>query len=227
LVLCVPASGAIIISVQNANVTTNSTGFVDVLISSTLAAEQLTTTTFAFNISGSPNLNGSLEFVAETDPGIYSPPDYVFGAATGNYADFLASSTSISGVDVFGLGDTSVTIGSATQTLVRLGLRHNAIGDPSLAVGNLFTITMNAPGSSDFTSVFDAGTPGDFDDDVTTDLSIDPLSSFSGTIMITSAAVPEPSTFVLMAMVGAGVVGRKLRRRKGMSLEISEPRAES
>jgi hypothetical protein len=219
LTLSVDASAAVIISVQGGNVTTNGTGYVDVLISTSLLPEQLTTTTFAFEIGGSPNLTGSLEFVAEPDPATYSPPDYVFGGATENYSDSITLPTSISGSDSFEDGDTSVTITSTTQTLVRLGLKHTAIGDPSLAVGSLFTITMNPPGLSDFQSIFNNGTPGDFSDDVYTDLAIDPASSFSGTITITAAAVPEPSTFAIMAVVGAGVAGRKLRRRKSTELQ--------
>ncbi len=227
LTLCAPAPGAVILSVQNANVTANGTGYVDVLISSSLAAEQLTTTNFAFNITGSPNLTGSLEFVAEPDPVNYSPPNYVFGAPTGNYVDSVTPSTSISGGDYFEIGDTSVTLTPTTQTLVRLGLKHTAVGDPALAVGSSFTITMNPPGVSDFQFIDNNGTPGVFGDDIITDLSLDPLSSFSGTIMITSAAVPEPSTFAIMAMVGAGVVGRKLRRRKAENLQVGNTESHS
>ena len=225
LTLCVPASAAVIISVQGGNVVTNGTGFVDVLISSSLLTEQLTTTTFAFEIGGSPTLTGSLEFVAEPDTANYSPPDYVFGAATGNYSDLVTVPTSISGGDSFEMGDTSVTITPTALTLVRLGLKHTAIGDPSLAVGSSFTITMNPPGLSDFQLVDNMSTPGDFLDDAYIDLAIDPTSSFSGTINITSAAVPEPSTFAIMAMVGAGVVGRKLRRRKTVLTETEQQHA--
>ena len=68
----------------------------------------------------------------------------------------------------------------------------------------------------------DNGTPVDFTDDSTqflndtqNNLTIDPLSYFgSGTITIASAAVPEPSTFAVLAIASAAVIGKRLRRRK-------------
>ncbi|MCX7397971.1 MAG: PEP-CTERM sorting domain-containing protein [Planctomycetales bacterium] len=220
LVLPASAKSDIIITVQNANLTTNGTGFVDVLISSSLASEQLAQTTFAFSIGGSPNLRGSLEFLEELDDANYSPPNYVFGPATGNFGDFLNSPTEISGGDTFEAGETNVTLTPTAKTLVRLNLKHTAIGDPELAVGGSFTVSLSPPVSGHFSSVDDAGTPGDTLDDVFTPLNIDPLSSFTGTITITSAAVPEPSTFAVLAMLGVGAIGRKLRQRKMLQTNL-------
>jgi hypothetical protein len=47
-------------------------------------------------------------------------------------------------------------------------------------------------------------------------------SSFAntGTITITSAAVPEPSTFAVLAMLGVGAIGRKLRQRKVLQTNL-------
>ena len=214
LVLPASAKSDVIVTVQNANLTTNGTGFIDVLISSSVAIEQLAQTTFVFSIGGSPNLQGSLEFLEELDDLNYSPPNYVFGSATGNFGDFLNSPTEISGSDTFETGETNATISPIAMTLVRLNLKHTAIGDPELAVGGSFTVSLNSPVSGDFSSVDDSGTPGDTVDDVFTPLNIDPLSSLTGTITITSAAVPEPSTFAVIAMFGVGAIGRKLRQRK-------------
>lgn len=208
LTLGVPASAAVIISVQGGNVVTNGTGFVDVLISSSSPGELLTLTGFEFQITDSPNGTGSLEFLKEPDPFNFSPPDYIFGAATGNYVDNLLLPTSIYGSDSYQAGSTSVTLTGTPQTLVRLNLKHTAVGAPETAVNSTFTIGLNSTGANDF-SYWDNGT------DQLESLVIH-ASSFTntGTITITSAAVPEPSTFAVMAMVGAGMIGRKLRRKK-------------
>lgn len=213
MALTVPVKADVIVAVQDASVTTNGTGFVDVLISSSVASELLTTTSFEFMINGSPTLNGSLEFLAEPDAPNYSPPDYVFGPATGNFVDSVLPSTAIFGGDMHGVGDTSVTITPTAQTLVRLNLQHTAIGDPALAVGSSFTIGLNPLGANDF-SFWDDSDP-DPSNHTLVSLGIDPESFTKlGTITITSAAVPEPSTFAIMAMVGVGVIGRKMRRRR-------------
>ena len=214
LTLSVPASAAVIISVQDANVVTNGTGFVDVLISSSSPDELLTLTGFEFQITGSPNGTGSLEFLHESNPANFSPPDYIFGAATGNYADNLLSSTSIYGSDSYQAGLTSVTLTGTPQTLVRLNLKHTAVGAPEAAVNSTFTIGLNPLGANDFSY-------WDNPNSMLAPLGIN-ASSFAntGTITITSAAVPEPSTFAVLAMLGVGAIGRKLRQRKMLQTNL-------
>lgn len=213
LALSTSARADVIVAVQNSSVTTNGTGFVDVLISSSVASELLTTTSFEFLINGSPKLNGSLEFLQEADPVNFSPPGYVFGPATGNYADSLLTSTNIFGGDIYGVGDTSIAITGATQTLVRLNLQHNAIGDPTLAVGDTFTISLNPLGANDF-SFWDDSDPDPMNHSLVS-WTIDPSSFTSfGTITIASAAVPEPGTFAVLSIAGIGLIGRRLRRRQ-------------
>ena len=58
------------------------------------------------------------------------------------------------------------------------------------------------------------------DDDFTTHGIDTLLSDTSGTITIISgaAAVPEPGTFAVMAIVAAGFAGQKLRRKKTVEL---------
>jgi hypothetical protein len=223
LAMSVPSRAAVIIAVQDANITTNGTGYVDVLISSSIASEQLALTGFNFQITGSPGLTGTLEFLAEPDPLNVSPPNYVFGPGTGNYFDSLPSSTEISGGDSFAeFGDANVTITTMTQTLVRLNLLHTAIGDPALAVGSMFTIGLDPLAANDFSFWDDSDPNPDNHEPMQLDIH---ASSFAniGEITITSAAVPEPSTFAIMAMVGAGVIGRKLRRRTTVPVKNNEP----
>jgi hypothetical protein len=95
--------------------------------------------------------------------------------------------------------------------LARLQVEH-ITGTPLAAVGDTFTVKLINS---------DNGMPGDFTDDSTqflddssNNLTIDPLSySGSGTITITSAAVPEPSTLAVLAFVSATFIGRRWRRR--------------
>jgi hypothetical protein len=211
----------VIVSVQNANVTTNGTGSVDVLISSSLASKLLSTTGFVFQISGSPNLTGSLEFLSEPIPLHVSPPNYVFGAATGNYFDSLGSSTEISAGDWFGAGDSNVVITTATQTLVRLNLKHTAIGDSALAVGSTFTIGLDSSAANDF-SFWDNSDPDPgFHGPVSLDIAPSSLTNL-GTITITSAAVPEPGTAGMLSLAAVALVGRRLRRGRREFNAITE-----
>ncbi|MFO0999028.1 MAG: PEP-CTERM sorting domain-containing protein [Planctomycetaceae bacterium] len=206
-----PAKADVIIDVQDASITTNGTGFVDVLISST-GTDLLTTTSFEFNIGGTPAANGFLEFQLESDDANYSPPGYVFGAATGNYFDSLLPADSMFGIDNYQAGFTSVTLSGTTQTLVRLLLKHTAIGDPNDSVGKMFTVSLNTGGATDFSFWDDMGTPSPLDDGPTS-LNISPLSS-SGTITIASAAVPEPGTVAFLALLSTTYVARRFRRTK-------------
>jgi hypothetical protein len=206
-----PAEADVIIDVQDASITTNGTGFVDVLISST-ATDLLTATSFEFTIGGTPTATGSLEFQLESDDANYSPPGYVFGAATGDYFDALLPMDSMFGIDSYQGGFTNVTLSGATQTLVRLLLKHTAIGDPNDSVGNTFTVSLNTGGATDFSFWDDMGTPSPLDDGPTS-LNISPLSS-SGTITITSAAVPEPGTMGFLAVLSTTYLVRRFRRTK-------------
>jgi hypothetical protein len=240
LTLSVPASAAVIISVQSASVTAGGTGVVDVLISSTLASENLYSAGYEFEITGSSG-NGSLIFrptfdiVFPTDPLTQSnseqdellPYPYVF-ATDKDPLNFFANQmdpvlTRLQGGDSTGSGN-NVTLSTTPMLLARLELQHVS-ATPLAAVGDTFTISLI---NSDNVLI------GDVSDDSTLfmDDAMNPLpfasgsdpSAFAnfGTITITSAAVPEPSTFAIMAVVGAGVVGRKLRRKRAMQVEIDE-----
>ncbi len=197
----VRADAAIMVSVQNATITANGSGFVDVLISSTPDV-QLGLTNFEFEITDPLNGTGSLEFIPSTD---FSPPNYVFGAATGNYFQSVTNSgVNITGGDIFGSGETNVPLTAASMTLVRLNVQHST-STPLAAVGSTFHVRLVNSLLTDFLSVDNNGTLGDNSDDTLTSLSIAPLSFTNlGTVTISAAAVPEPGTIGVMAILGQG-----------------------
>lgn len=219
LILLVPTSGSadVIVTVQDAIIVADGWGFVDILISSSAPNEPLSSVNFEFSITGSPSSTGSLEFLPTTD---FSPSGYVFGPATGNYLETIASPTSLTGGDSYQTGDVNVPLTGTPATLVRLNLQHNT-GTPLAAVGSTFELNLVSSLLTDFQFWNDMGTPGDLSDDGPTSLQIDLLlSDTSGTITIISgaAAVPEPGTFAVMAIVAAGFAGQKLRRKKTVEL---------
>jgi hypothetical protein len=93
----------------------------------------------------------------------------------------------------------NVNIAGGPFLMARLELEH-LTGTPLAAVGETFTISLT-PGNSDF-----------LDENV---LSLTQGTHSSGTITITSAAVPEPtSTAVLLAGSVAGLWWRRRKRSK-------------
>lgn len=219
LALVVPtvSSAGVIVTVQDANIVANGSGFVDILISSSAPNELLSSVNFEFAIVGSPSPTGSLEFLPTTD---FGPPGYVFGPATGNYFETIASPTSLTGGDSYQTGDVNVTLTGTPANLVRLNLKHNT-GTPLAAVGSTFQLDLVSSLLTDFQFWDDMGTPGDLSDDGPTSLPIDLLlSDTSGTITIISgaAAVPEPGTFAVLAIAGVGFVGQRLRKKKTVKL---------
>ena len=69
LILLVPTSGSadVIVTVQDASIVADGSGFVDILISSSAPIEFLSSATFEFAITGSPTPTGELEFLPTTD----------------------------------------------------------------------------------------------------------------------------------------------------------------
>ena len=207
LICSVPAYGAIIVQVQDASIAAGGTGFVDVLISSDglTGPDDLYSAVYQFKIDGLA-VDGDLTFQSTqsdsetTEPGASG---YVFGnVPTGNFA--AGSNTPfllLDGSDFRGLLP-PVTLTTTQQLLARLELQHTQLS-PS-AVGNTFTISLENNAFTDFQSD-DGGTPA----------TLDPISFSSfGTVTITSAAVPEPGTFVALTIAAASFCGHRLRRRK-------------
>ena len=224
LCLCVllpvpaPALGDIIVDVQNASISAGGTGFVDVLISST-GTDNLFLTGYHFEITGSV-ANGALQFrpnafQTNAQQSVVAPVPYVFAGDTDS-GNFFANRQDPTLTQIIGgdntLSGTGISLTSTQALLARLQVEH-VTGTPLAAVGDTFTVKLIND---------DNGTPVDFTDDSTqflndtlNNLTIDPLSYFgSGTITIASAAVPEPSTFAVLAIASAAVIGKRLRRRK-------------
>ncbi len=211
------AFGDIILDVQDASISAGGTGFIDVLISSD-GTDNLFRTAYHFEITDAV-ANGSLQFrpsVFQTNDqqSVVAPVPYVFGADT-DPGNFFATRQDPTVTQIIGgdntLSGTGVSLTTTQTLLARLQVEH-ITGTPLAAVGDTFTVKLINS---------DNGMPGDFTDDSTqflddssNNLTIDPLSySGSGTITITSAAVPEPSTLAVLAFVSATFIGRRWRRR--------------
>lgn len=228
------AFGAIIINVESKNFTAGGLGFVEVFISSDeLTVDEISLANYEFEITPTgPNgtANGELRFRLDADQSTDEQTDasYVFFPDnTGITTIVSPDQTSILGTDSDSLAN-NVLLTAAPKLLARFELVHTS-ATPALAVGDTFTIGLinTDPGTVDpfDDTTFFADNSGNV---LTYQVGSNP-SAFAnlGTITIASAAVPEPSTFAIMAMVGAGVVGRKLRRRGSRQLEAAEPRAEA
>lgn len=224
LVLVIPsvhAFGAIIIQVESKDFVAGGLGFVEVYISSDeLTVDEISVANYEFQITPTgPNgiANGELLFRLDADQSTdeQTDPSYVFFPDnTGITTVVSPDQLTISGEDSDGMLN-NVLLTTVPRLLARFELVHTS-ATPSLAAGDTFTIGLinddqgNADPSDDTT--FFADNSFNF---LTYQVGSDPASFTNlGTITITSAAVPEPSTFAIMAMVGAGVIARKLRRRK-------------
>jgi hypothetical protein len=215
----VPAAafGDIIVDVQDASISAGGTGFIDVLISST-GTDNLYLTSYHFEITGSV-ANGELQFrpnafQTNVQQSVVAPVPYVFSGDT-NSGNFFANRQDPTLTQIIGgdstLSGTGISLTSTQALLARLQVEH-ITGTPLAAVGDAFTVKLIND---------DNGTPVDFTDDSTyflddslNNLAIDPLSySGSGTITITSAAVPEPSTFGVLGFASIAFIGKRWRRR--------------
>jgi len=223
-VCCVQANAAIIVSVGSATIAAGGTGYVDVRISSN-NNDVLSLVGYQFQITGS-NLNGDLTFRPDWNSGEpinpanqsnseQNQPDYVLGTDTdpgpGYFTATLLSPTSLIGGDsTFSGADTS-PLTPGDFLLARLELMHTT-PNAALAVGSTFQVSLvNDPF---FTGFYNNAGLAAFPDPIPLS-----LASFSpGNITVTSAAVPEPSSFAILGLVAAGGIFRsrwKNRKHRG------------
>ncbi|MCX7399768.1 MAG: PEP-CTERM sorting domain-containing protein [Planctomycetales bacterium] len=216
------ALGGVIVEVGNASIAAGGTGFVDVWISST-GTDSLSSAAYEFKITGSAT-NGALEFSSSQLASEQGEPDYVFSPHIDPLNFFAARDTVdptrlLGGDSIASPGPTAITLGTTKQLLARLELVHNS-GSPLNAIGDQFTISLIntnplTPSDPLYDPLADSSL---FLDDNFTALSIAPLSfSGSGTISITSAAVPEPGTFAALGLAAFAGGVRHLRRRRTAS----------
>ncbi len=211
--------GDVLVEVGNASIAAGGTGFVDVWISST-GTDLLSSAAYEFKITGSAT-NGSLEFSSSQLDSEQGEPDYVFFPDT-DAANFFAApdavdATRLQGGDSVSLaGPAAITLTSTKQLLARLELVHSSVS-PLDAIGDTFTISLIntnplLPSDPGYDPLADSSL---FLDDNFTPLSIASASfSGSGTISITSAAVPEPGTFAALGVAALAGGVRHLRRRR-------------
>lgn len=202
-------SAGIIVDIQDATISAGGTGFVDVLISST-GTDDLVNFQVELQLSA-PTVTGSLRFNAvqsDSETTAQSPLDYDY-VFLGDSINFFAVRQNPDEQRVVA-GDSASSnrlIGGTQLLLARLELEHFAFSP--LAVGETFTV-----------SLLPAGT---YFEDELGPLTLDSFNS--GTITVTSAAVPEPaSATVLLAGSAVGVWWKRktLLRNQKKAADLSE-----
>ena len=199
------AFGDVIVEVQNSTMTAGSSSFVDVWLTGD-PGDTLEAFGYQFAITGATPQSGDLQFsVVQSNSEVTEsgPPPYVFLDHSEGFNSSRTDPVSLAGGDVLEVGQQDSPV-SGTFLLARLELEHvGSMTDPS----HQFTISL-----VDANSVFDkdADNPG---------VSLLGFTSFSGTVTVTSAAVPEPSTALALGLLtAAGGWVRRFKRRKSTNL---------
>ncbi|GAB5441858.1 MAG: hypothetical protein Fues2KO_22070 [Fuerstiella sp.] len=217
LIIAGPLPADVIVDVQDALITADGTGFVNVLISSNAnpsSPDDVDFASYEFLIENVGTPSSALEFVLPPDLSEDSDSDYLFfGDSFGiDYDSFNSTTATYIGSDGTGSG-TGVSLDSSSgdRLLVRLDLQHTLGPGQSaaMAVGEQFRITLQ--------NSLDTY----FDDPSFNPISVDAdsyNSSGTGGGLITvsassSAAVPEPSSWAVLALGGIALAVR--RRRSG------------
>ena len=157
-------------------------------------------------LANNPELGPQLYAVFEQDgPANTSPTfDYVYNFILDATSDLNVSGNTYSGPTV-GADSASFTLYNGTST--------GNSGDPSAAVGSLFSFAGQTIQSTTFANL----TPGDYFFEVTGSTSAPLGTSFNVTIQAPSAtgglsAVPEPTNMALL-LAGVGLMGFLVKRR--------------
>lgn len=202
---CQTLHADIIVEVDGTQVTVDGLGTVDVWVYSNSGDVNVSAFGFDFDIVANPANVGSLSFSHPQSLTETADPDYIFFGEADPFHTLGDSALELEGSD-FNTGVNGFsTVGSARKLLARLDVFHSLpFGtDPSLALGDVFTVSPNfTDGFFEFLDEF--GDPDTID--------INETLSSSGTIT-TSAAVPEPGTFVILLLGGVLWGGHQLRRK--------------
>ncbi len=199
------ADAGIIIGVQSTSITAGGTGSVDVLISSD-SNDLLDFAAYEFAITNVGGPVSTLEFTNATEVGgspyVFAGDNLGINVSTLTNSQLIANDATNSGTGV---------ILNSTFLLARLGLNH-VLGPGQTAAqagGEQFQISLLNSGNTLFQ---DNTLP------VPTTFA---FSSTSGLITVSSAAVPEPSTFaaIAMALGGFGLHRRPKKTNDGGCLK--------
>jgi len=130
------------------------------------------------------------------------------GAVSGLGSSFLGYDATDDGSAAPNVGNPNpLTLGTSPQLLFRLDLFADFAGDYLLDIlsADFFSDQLDPPANP---------------------LLIDTLPASYSLSVTGSAAVPEPGTFAMLAIAGAGFIGRKWRRRAKSGLQVAESHSE-
>ena len=205
----------IIVTIPNVSVAPGGSGFLDVFISSD-GTDAFQNYSLDFRVSGPAQATDPINFVESVTFGTPAPqlaatgPDYIF------LGDSAEAAFSI-GIDF--VSDSPGSPVANDQINVMDGTDSLADRTIALADGNFLLARLNfvAPLSATPGSVYDVSLDfGDFQD--STFMSRD-FSSNVGSITISAAAVPEPSSFAVLGCgVGCLLIHRRKKRRSAHNL---------
>ncbi len=203
------ASAGIILDILSTSISAGGTGAVDVFITATSATDNLAAYGIDFNIlpTGATTTELNYQYIAGHQTLLLNDANYVYGAgggtSDGSNVGTIGPLTTYSAID-FSLDPNGVTGPFTSRLLAHLDLT-TLTGSPPQA-GDTFMITADPLSPSFF------------------DMNGDPVSFTinPGTITINgAAAVPEPSSLIILAS-GAGWFGVRRIRRRGRSRALAQ-----
>jgi hypothetical protein len=217
LLICtsLPASGAVIIQVESKTISAGDlSAYVDVWITGE-RGETLEEFGYTFQISGATAQSGDLQFAelqSDSEVSVNGPIPYLFFGDSGAFnAERLGGNpVLLTGGDILASEQDRAVDG--TFLLARLELQH---------IGSLSTP------SHEFTiSLVPADTFFEIDVDATAEELLN-FTHFAGTITVSAAAVPEPTTFGALALIAVAYAGRCAHRGKRNAADSDEQSQES